>query len=357
MIMSPYKSLPNTSFWKRAVAIDRNLVDPVVDSKFRIDKSMKIATAGSCFAQHIARSLSRQGFHYLVTEQGDDKRNFGLFSARFGNIYTVRQLYQLFRRTYGLFEPVDLAWRRDDGAFVDPFRPQVEPEGFPSIEALCADRDAHFAAVRAMFESCDILIFTLGLTESWRSTRDGAVFPLAPGVSGYPHDQNFEFHNFSVAEMTEDMEKFLNCLRAVNPGARVILTVSPVPLVATYEKKHVLTATTYSKSALRIVAEEAVNAHKHVDYFPSYEIITGHHNGYRFFDRDLRSVLPDGVDSVMSIFSQHYLAGSAGAGQPANLSDAGKMPVENRTSLDNSVFEAEMNELYRIVCDEEALDR
>ena len=37
-------------------------------------------------------------------------------------------------------------------------------------------------AVREMFERLDVFVFTLGLTEAWRSRIDGAVYPLAPDV-------------------------------------------------------------------------------------------------------------------------------------------------------------------------------
>src|SRR3546814_18373073 len=50
------------------------------------------------------------------------------------------------------------------------------------------------------------------------------------------------------------MEQFLKRLKAINPRVKVVLTVSPVPLIATYEPAHVLCATTYSKSVLRVAA-------------------------------------------------------------------------------------------------------
>ena len=47
-------------------------------------------------------------------------------------------------------------------------------------------------------------MFTLGLTEAWRSRHDGCVFPVAPGVSGgewSPDDH--EFVNSTVEEVTQ----------------------------------------------------------------------------------------------------------------------------------------------------------
>ncbi len=237
-----------------------------------------------------------------------EDENYGTFSARYGNVYTVRQLWQLFQRAYGLFAPADIAWRRADGRYIDPFRPRIQEGGFATVEDLLAERKSHLAAVRRVFEECDLFIFTLGLTEGWVARADGAVFPLAPGTVAADGDADaYAFHNFTVAEMDADLGRFINALRSINPNCRVLLTVSPVALVATYEDAHVLASTIYSKSALRVVAEMATRAHPLVGYFPSYEMITGPHTRSAFFEDDLREVRPEGVAYVMSVFARHYL--------------------------------------------------
>jgi hypothetical protein len=80
-----------------------------------------------------------------------------------------------------------------------------------------------------------------------------------------------------------------------------------VPLIATYENRHVLVSTTYSKSALRVVADAVSRNISGVDYFPSYEIIAGPQSRGRFFANDLRTVTPEGVEAVMDVFARHYL--------------------------------------------------
>ena len=347
----PYRDLPDTSFWRRAVAgLPEIEVDPVVGAPFTIGRQTPIATCGSCFAQHISRVLTQRGYNYLVTEaapQGDpDPESYGVFPARTGNIYTVRQLLQTFERAYGLFRPLDVAWRREDGAWVDPFRPQVRQAGFESVEALEADRKRHLAAVRAMFEDCQVFVFTLGLTETWVSGRDGAVFPLAPGVAGGEAGPDYVFHNMDVEEMTADLTTFLRKLRVVNPDVRLILTVSPVPLVATYEVAHVLSATTYSKAALRVTAETISRSEPEVCYFPSYEIITGPQARGRYFADDLRSVTDEGVARVMEVFGRHFLGESASAPQRQAVAAAELSAADAQR----------LQELSEVVCEEEALD-
>lgn len=318
---NPYRGLPKHQFWTSAIAnVDPSNVDPVVTAPFRISQHDRIATAGSCFAQHIARNLSKSGYSYLVTEAAPDKmtpeisakRQFGVYSARYGNVYTARQMVQLFDRSFLCFDPMDKAWIRPDGRYIDPFRPEIEPEGFASEADVIEARQVHFAAVRTMFETADCLVFTLGLTEGWRSRIDGAMFPLAPGVrAGRMDSDAYEFVNFRVAEVTADLEAFLARLGSVNPACRVILTVSPVPLMATYEPRHVLTSTTYSKAVLRVAAEEIAGVFSHVVYFPSYEVITGSFSRGAYYAANGRDVEQAGVEHVMRLFFRHFTATEA----------------------------------------------
>ncbi len=337
--------LPDSAVWRRAVPDGPEGFDPVTAPRFRIGRGQRVAAIGSCFAQHVARTLAAEGVEPLVTEHGPPERQFGVYPARFGNIYTPRQLRQLFERAYGLFEPAQGAWRDGEGRFLDPFRPRVEPGGFASLAALEADRAAHLAAVRRMFEGCDALVLTLGLTEGWRAAADGAAWPLPPEAAGAVDAARARFHNATVAEMGEDLAAFLEGLRLVNPGVPVLLTVSPVALVATFEPRHVLVSTTASKAALRVVADEACRADPLADYFPSFEIVTGPQARGAFWAPGLREVTPAGVAAVMAVFRRHYLADAA-APRPAPAAAA---PARDAA--------AELAAIGAVVCEEEALDR
>jgi len=343
---NPYRGLPNYCFWKKAVAQPTIAdVDPVVNAKFKINTLNKVATAGSCFAQHIARALSSNGFNYYVAEKAPGnltttqalERNFGIFSARFGNIYSTSQLVQLFKRAYGSLSPKIDYIELESGKFVDPFRPYVEPDGFDSVIELRRSMDEHLAFVRTMFESLDVFIFTLGLTEGWRSKSDKSVYPVAPGVvSSRVSNDDFEFFNMTTADIIADLVEFRCLLKEVNPSSRIIFTVSPVPLIATYENRHALVSTTYSKSALRAAADELERGFDDVMYFPSYEIITGNFNRGDYYEEDLRSVKVSGVEHVMKLFMSHCIE-----------SVEYSIDKDLKNMIDSS----------RIVCDEENLEK
>jgi hypothetical protein len=149
----------------------------------------------------------------------------------------------------------------------------------------------------------------MGLTEAWQEMASGVEYAVCPGtVAGRFDAAVHGFVNRGFAGLMADMTAALRLMFRVNRQLKVLLTVSPVPLTATASGQHVLTASSHSKALLRAVASELVRAQSRVDYFPSYEIIT--HPAYRgrFFAPNLRSVLPEGVDHVMSQFFRDQAA-------------------------------------------------
>jgi hypothetical protein len=325
----PYAGVPREAKWREAMAGAPGECRPFAGSKFTISRTDRLASAGSCFAQRIAQALKAQGYSYLVTEPGGPfltapmraEQGFGVYSARYGNVYTAAQLLQLFRRAYGEFVPDEPFWRNDVGRIVDPFRPLAVPGGFADEAEALADRARHLAAVRAMFGTLDVFIYTLGLTEHWRSRATDAVYPAAPGcgLGGVFDASLHEFHNSGVAEVTGQMNAFIAALGQVNPKARIILTVSPVPLAATFSGGHVLTATGYSKAVLRVAAQELADAFEHVAYFGSYEIVTATGDSAAYFEADRRSVSDAAVAHVLSCFRAQFLGGESEAAMVSPL--------------------------------------
>lgn len=342
----PYKSAPRTAFWSRAVSNDWHAADLVAGAEPYVMAGEKVMTAGSCFASNLVPYLERAGLTYLRTERPhpafpyEERFGYDKFSAAYGNIYTARQLLQLLRRALGRFTPAEDRWHIGDQV-IDPLRPGL-------VHAARSDREfdlltaQHLAAVLEAFSGADVLIFTLGLTEAWVSAADGTVFPACPGtVAGEFDPSRHRFHNLSVAEVTADLETFVAELRAINPTIKVILTVSPVPLVATATASHVLMATAYSKSVLRVAAAEAVSRLDRVLYFPAYEIVTGPQAPHEFFEADRRSVARAGIDTVMGAF----------------LSRCGKAtPVASSVDISSGVSRAVSEALADAECEEAMAD-
>lgn len=318
-----------------------------------IRRGENVVSAGSCFAANLVPYLENAGFTYLRTEVphasfgslGEENLSYGKFSAAYGNIYTARQLTQLIRRCLGRFKPQEDRWRCGDD-FVDPFRPGMRHKARSTEEFSLLTRQ-HLSCALDAFSRADVLIYTLGLTEAWVSRVDGAVFPACPGTLAGAYDaEKHAFHNFNAAETTSDLEEFVIALREINPRVRIILTVSPVPLVATATSQHVLGATIYSKSVLRVAAHDVALRHEGVSYFPSYEIVTGPQAPSDFFESTRRDVSKAAIDQVMDVF----LAACETEGRPvpALLNESRPLtPTQTRespASLARAIIEAECEE-------------
>lgn len=350
--MNPYRSQPKKAFWPSTFGRGDPLdVTSWHEPKFPI-AGKPIATAGSCFAQHIGTALRTSGMPYMDVEPAPwglpqeklKDYGYGIYSARYGNVYSTRQLLQLAQRAFGEFTPADSIWKHKDGV-VDAFRPTLEPVPFGSVAELETCRRQHLAAVAELFSTARLIIFTMGLTETFVSRQDGAAYPVCPGVSGGTFsDSDYEFVNLDYSEVTRDFFDFMRLVARHNPQAHFLLTVSPVPLMATATTHNVGVATTYSKSVLRAAAGAMREKFGRVDYFPSYEIITMPAMEGRFFAKDRRSVLPEGVAHVMKNFLASYgIDGSA----PAHPKTAHAAETDTHAAEDEDTSD--------IVCDEELL--
>lgn len=356
--MNPYSSLPPRAFWRSAVAEKYFLdIEGLWTPKFRIKPSHKVSTYGSCFAQHIGRALRERGFHWFLTEQAPQalseksaaEFNYGIFSSRTGNIYTTSLLLQWLQWAFGEAEVPTETWEQE-GRFYDPFRPAIEPSGFASEEELLRSRQEVLRALRQSITEADVFVFTLGLTERWINQRDGYEYPMCPGTTAgtFDADQHV-FDNMEYRDVLTALRAAIAICRKANPNLRILLTVSPVPLTATASGKHVLVATSQSKSILRAVAGKLSDNQSRIDYFPSYEIITAPPFRGSFFEPNQRSVARQGVAFVMDSFFRDLEAVFPSPPLAAGKKDGN---VRNAAGLTGKGRRSSQD----VVCEEEILD-
>lgn len=306
----PYSAQPEDAFWKLCREDPEFRISEIYRPKFTISPGDRIATAGSCFAQNISCYIARSSLNLLQVEPAprgmrpEVARRFGydLYSARYGNIYTARQLRQLLEDAAETCLHDTAIWDRE-GRYFDALRPGVEPEGLGSKDEVRAHRADHLRRVSAMAVAMDVFIFTLGLTETWEDIATGLVFPSAPGIiAGQFEPGRHRLLNLRFDEVRKDLQAVIARLRNIRPDLRIILSVSPVPLTATATGRHVLAATSYSKSVLRAVVEELTVSKSYIDYFPAYEMVSALPFGRESYEANLRLVAPEAVDRVMHVF-------------------------------------------------------
>jgi hypothetical protein len=347
--LNPYEALNDKAFWSPAVA-KRNMFD-IADlwvPKFQIARKMRVATFGSCFAQNIGRALKERGFNWMIAETAPSglqeeharKFNYGIFSARTGNIYTVSLLKQWVGWAMGGAVP-DEVWSAG-GRYYDPFRPNIEPGGFESVEELTRSREAAIEAFKTTLTDSKVFVFTLGLTESWFNKTHGYEYPMCPGTVAGEFDPDLhKFVNQDYLFIKKTLTETLKLIRELNPQLKFLLTVSPVPLTATMSGNHVLVATMESKSVLRAVAGATSRQYSSVDYFPSYEIFNAPPFRGAFFDANQRTVNHAGVEHVMDLFFSSLRAKYPYDDDTAAGKDRGKKP-RKLASREDAVCEEEL---------------
>ena len=121
------------------------------------------------------------------------------------------------------------------------------------------------------------MILTLGLTEIWEDTVDGSVIsvPAGPYVDEGGDMSRYRFRVSRYAENLKNLERIYEIMAARNPDCKILITLSPVNLWATFRRDmDVISASCNSKATLRAVADEFTVRHENVFYFPAFEMAT-----------------------------------------------------------------------------------
>ena len=166
---------------------------------------------------------------------------------------------------------------------------------------------------RRALEKAEVLILTLGLTEIWEDQVDGSVIclPAGPYISEGGDMRRYLFRVSRYTENIENLERIHEIMARHNPGCRLLVTVSPVHLWATFRKDmDVISASCNSKSTLRAAAEEFVTRHDNVFYFPAFEMATIYRPmmGQSIFTKGKENfhVTPETVAFIMEQFFKFY---------------------------------------------------
>lgn len=243
------------------------------DPGLRITPETRIASMGSCFAREIRKVLLSEGYAY-ITEETDNPKSVHASAAweRTYNTYSIRQIFEY---TFEQWQP-DLRWwvSPESKTVQDPYRRIILYE---SINEAERDFARHKEFSRKALQSAEVLILTLGLVEIWQDKVDGSVICLPSGP--YPKEGgNMNRYRFKVSRFQENMnnlERIYEIMTRHMPECKLLLTVSPVHLWATFRRDlDILSATCNSKSTLRCVVDEFVSRYENVFYFPAFEMAT-----------------------------------------------------------------------------------
>jgi len=245
-----------------------------------INSRTKVTTFGSCFAIGIANHLSRLG--YSIAKDRDPDIYISRIGEGFVNIYSILQQFE---------------WALENKAPPANLWHGFNAEEFGYSE-LIRER------TRDVFLDTEFFIITLGLSEVWVDEATGGV--LWRGVPRESYDPSR--HRFKVCTVDETklhLSRIHEIVRKHVPAAKLLFTLSPIPLLATFRPVGCVTANSVSKAILRVAVDEFYREHpdelnRTLFYFPSYEIA-----GELFTDKFVSDCRHPGqpiVDFIMQTF-------------------------------------------------------
>ena len=245
-------------------------------SGYALDHGAKIMTLGSCF--------SAVAGNYLL------QRKFTVKNNPFGTLYNVKSLCDVLAGAVdGVPAREDRAVSRDGLFFHLDYHSSFWSD---TREGLLQRITETGREVREFLREADLLIITLGTARVYRYKGEAVSnCHKLPAVL-------FTQHLLEPAEQSGLLHRLVKKVRELNPGLKLVFTVSPVRHI-----KDGIAENSLSKALLRVLCEEAVNSFENTWYFPSFEMMMDDLRDYRFYQPDL--IHPDEVaeNYICSLFS------------------------------------------------------
>lgn len=274
-------------------AIERYILKGWLPEEPFLDKNSSITAFGSCFAKHISEYLEKKG--YNVVSSNDN--SYIDFRAGVNNVFAIRQLLEFVFLNKAFAEET---WHRDDKT------------------VILKNQELRNKTLK-LFINTDLFIITLGLSEIWYNKETNDAFWRAIPVGQFD-ERVHSFKVASFAETKENIKIIYTLIKKYNPKARVLFTISPVPLVATFRPVSCITANAVSKALLRAAIDEFYrdlkeNNDESLFYWPSYEIIekifTNTIEGGAYIE-DCRHIKLECVEMIMKLFEKYYIKDNEG---------------------------------------------
>lgn len=262
----------NLASWPPRTAMG-NRIEPMckpgLRPSFQLSRQDKIFTIGSCFARHIEDALDRRGFEVVTRAMGDQSR----FTLNNYSVPSMLNELQWALEPKERFDEEHHFFEVRPGRYVDAHLPNyIRPAPLEEVRAM----RKKITDITKQVVNCSTVIMTLGLVEVWFDTLSNRYLNQAPPksmVKQFP--DRFQLHVMDYETTLAQLRQTIATLKKYCPAEqKIVLTVSPVPLLTTFDVGDVLIANCYSKSLLRAIASVVVFENDHIDYYPSYESVT-----------------------------------------------------------------------------------
>lgn len=284
---------------------DEDVVPIEFQPKFSLDAGDTFFCIGSCFARNIEEKLIYAGIDVLSKRIKCPQAEYPLRPNGSVNKFTTHSIrnelaWQVDRPLIDetLFE------QRADGWYDLQLSPGVRPVSLDrAIERRRYLIDEYFDRIRM----ASVVIITLGLNEVWFDELSGRFLNAAPSIYAIRRTPGrYRLRTTDVAQNVRELEAIAELIFQLNSRAKILVTVSPVPMGESFSGRDVVVANTASKATLRAAAEVICAAHPQIDYYPSFEMISASVRT-RVYEIDNMHVTEEAVSVVIRRFLRSYL--------------------------------------------------
>ena len=289
------------------------LASPSAKPSFTMKPTDTVFTIGSCFARNVESALLETGM--TVTSNESDLGVIGDslgFTPNFFNKYSIHSIYNDLKWAFerDTYPGDDIIYpMHKDGLYADM---QLGMSKLAFEMADIRDFRTRYLDVMARAKDADVVIITLGYVETWYDNKLGIYLntsPPQPLIKADPDRFVFRVLSYNdILTALHDVHALL--IKHRTKPLKMLVTVSPVPLLSTFRDVDVLVANTYSKSVQRAAIDEFIRDAEGVDYFPSYEFVILSNPELAWARGDYRHVSPDLVARIMSNVITQYVEGA-----------------------------------------------
>jgi len=256
---------------------------PIFRSEHQIHVSDNLLLMGSCFAQEMGRWLLDRRFNVNQNPNG----------ILFHPSVIARCLRRAAQRVrYGEKEFVFHNERHHSfdfhGSFSSENSIELESKVNEQLDR-CSDSIA----------KASTLVLTWGSAWGYKWTTTGMWVSNCHKIP----QENFVKELVTSDEIVAEYQSLLNELWTINPGLKVIISVSPVRYWRDGAQGNVL-----SKSHLLIAANRLADANAAVHYFPAYEIMMDELRDYRFYNADMLHPSSQAVEYIIGKFQEMFFS-------------------------------------------------
>ena len=197
----------------------------------RVNSGAKVVTLGSCFAINLSNALTARG----VSSE----------TLRIEEVINTTAANRL---------------------FLDHCLNGV---AHPELKAVIGGRD--LSGLKDLLCAADLIVLTVGVAPVMEWSDTGRLC-IVEKYGTLLKEKRIRQRFTTVDENRDNIADIVAMLKSHNPGARICITLSPVPLIAAVEGSSVVERDALSKSILKVAIEEA-RKESEFFYWPSFEAV------------------------------------------------------------------------------------